>query len=96
MNTTAPPSTTGKMFALMPNHRENWSRTLPWRSPGGIWSIERTSIRVRASEYCCPCPDVEVLTLALSAVHMEASQLVVPVSMLLTGDSGACWQVSSK
>ena len=33
---------------------------------------------------------------ALSAVQMEASQLVVPVSMLLTGDSGACWQVSSK
>ena len=43
--TVTPPSTTTKMFALSPNHRVNWSRTRPWRSATGIWSIERTSMR---------------------------------------------------
>ncbi|MDQ0729990.1 hypothetical protein QFZ57_000784 [Arthrobacter sp. B1I2] len=46
-NTTArAPSTMAVIWALAPNHRVNWPRGWPWRSPGGIMSMDRASTAV--------------------------------------------------
>src|SRR6478736_2696656 len=46
-NTTArAPSTMAVICSWAPNHSVNWPRGWPWRSPGGIMSIERASTAV--------------------------------------------------
>ena len=46
-NTTArAPSTMAVICALAPNHSVNWPLGWPWRSPGGIISMDRASTAV--------------------------------------------------